>query len=137
MTHTFGSGTSEITLRADTKILARANQALTHHTVNRGDYPGIAQIDRRQIACSLLSLQRRSGLRFLALQDVELLTLLIQLGVVQGKSRDRAFFVVDGLFDELGCAVFVRKKVLLAHGFLMITGHVRLARRDFCLGLFD
>src|SRR5580704_6157335 len=125
-------------LRADAEILAGAHQAFTHHTVDRGDYLRVAQIDRRQSLCSPLSLQRRGGLCLLALQDIKLLTLLIQLGLVQGKTRGRAFFVVDSLFDELRCAgVFIRKQSLLADGFQMIASHVCLARRDFGLGLFD
>src|SRR5580704_8385161 len=125
-------------LRADAEILAGAHQALTHHAVDRGDYPRVAQIDRRQIFCSPLSLQRRGSLRLLALQDVELLTLLIQLGLVEGKTGGRPLFVVDSLFDELRrTGVFIRKKILLAHGFQMIASHVRLARRDFGLSLFD
>src|SRR5580704_18264267 len=124
-------------LGADAEILAGAHQALTHHAVDGGDYPRVAQIDRRQIFCSSLSLQRRGRLRLLALQDVELLTLLIQLGLVEGKTGGRPLFVVDGLFDELRrTGVFIRK-ILLADGFQMIASHVRLARRDFGLGLFD
>src|SRR5580704_2034045 len=109
-------------LRTDAEILARPHAAFTHHTVNRGDYPRVAQIDRRQILRSPLSLQGRGSLRLLAFQDVELLTLLIQLGLVEGKTGGRAFFVVDSLFYELRCAgVFIRKQSLLADGLQMIA----------------